>query len=134
ARSHDCSFSVRFYFAFFFFSSRRRHTRSKRDWSSDVCSSDLLPWLQGFKLLGSHGLEGVHSEHRLVAIHSAGEVAALPRRHHGGVVVGVTLQRGNLGAEIGNLLIQGGIFRLGGHAPDDETLERRGAVAHSVHM
>src|SRR5699024_10636617 len=26
----------------FFFSSRRRHTRSKRDWSSDVCSSDLI--------------------------------------------------------------------------------------------
>src|SRR5438874_13779284 len=26
----------------FFFSSRRRHTRSLRDWSSDVCSSDLL--------------------------------------------------------------------------------------------
>src|SRR5699024_7839188 len=25
----------------FFFSIRRRHTRSKRDWSSDVCSSDL---------------------------------------------------------------------------------------------
>src|SRR5699024_11918537 len=24
-----------------FFASRRRHTRSKRDWSSDVCSSDL---------------------------------------------------------------------------------------------
>src|SRR5699024_11879725 len=29
--------------SFFFFSSRRRHTRSKRDWSSDVCSSDLTP-------------------------------------------------------------------------------------------
>src|SRR5271170_3206267 len=28
-------------FSFFFFSSRRRHTRSTRDWSSDVCSSDL---------------------------------------------------------------------------------------------
>src|SRR5690606_19505519 len=28
--------------AFFFFSSRRRHTRFSRDWSSDVCSSDLL--------------------------------------------------------------------------------------------
>src|SRR2546421_45055 len=27
----------------FFFSSRRRHTRSDRDWSSDVCSSDLSP-------------------------------------------------------------------------------------------
>src|SRR5207247_4143654 len=30
-----CSFYI------FFFSSRRRHTRSTRDWSSDVCSSDL---------------------------------------------------------------------------------------------
>src|SRR5216683_5026732 len=30
-----------FFFFFFFFSSRRRHTRSDRDWSSDVCSSDL---------------------------------------------------------------------------------------------
>src|SRR5699024_11852555 len=30
----------------FFFSSRRRHTRSKRDWSSDVCSSDLPRWQQ----------------------------------------------------------------------------------------
>src|SRR5437868_8758502 len=29
----------------FFFSSRRRHTRSKRDWSSDVCSSDLSWWM-----------------------------------------------------------------------------------------
>src|SRR4030066_1479344 len=27
---------------FFFFSSRRRHTRFKCDWSSDVCSSDLV--------------------------------------------------------------------------------------------
>src|SRR5438132_8024004 len=27
---------------FFFFSSRRRHTRSLCDWSSDVCSSDLV--------------------------------------------------------------------------------------------
>src|SRR5690606_40368240 len=29
-------------FFFFFFSSRRRHTRFSRDWSSDVCSSDLV--------------------------------------------------------------------------------------------
>src|SRR2546426_6424039 len=29
--------------AFFFFSSRRRHTRLQGDWSSDVCSSDLIP-------------------------------------------------------------------------------------------
>src|SRR5690606_39445781 len=37
---------------FFFFSSRRRHTRFSRDWSSDVCSSDLekavtFDWLCG---------------------------------------------------------------------------------------
>src|SRR5690625_4735740 len=30
-----------FFRCFFFFSSRRRHTRWPRDWSSDVCSSDL---------------------------------------------------------------------------------------------
>src|SRR5574340_611421 len=30
------------FFFFFFFSSRRRHTRSFGDWSSDVCSSDLV--------------------------------------------------------------------------------------------
>src|SRR2546429_1674478 len=30
------------YLSSFFFSSRRRHTRCSRDWSSDVCSSDLV--------------------------------------------------------------------------------------------
>src|SRR5690606_40435267 len=37
-----CAFS-------FFFSSRRRHTRFSRDWSSDVCSSDLNRARQGRK-------------------------------------------------------------------------------------
>src|SRR5438034_10820505 len=35
-------FTFYYFFFFFFFSSRRRHTRSLCDWSSDVCSSDLL--------------------------------------------------------------------------------------------
>src|SRR5207245_5774740 len=35
----------------FFFSSRRRHTRCYRDWSSDVCSSDLDTWNRGGRLL-----------------------------------------------------------------------------------
>src|SRR5206468_5425846 len=39
-----CMYCTFFLFFFFFFSSRRRHTRSDRDWSSDVCSSDLLHW------------------------------------------------------------------------------------------
>src|SRR5205809_5766935 len=36
-----CFFMLFCFFFFFFFSSRRRHTRCSRDWSSDVCSSDL---------------------------------------------------------------------------------------------
>src|SRR5690606_40830455 len=36
-------FEIIFIFKFFF-SSRRRHTRFSRDWSSDVCSSDLGTW------------------------------------------------------------------------------------------
>src|SRR5215203_4787875 len=37
-----------FYCFFFFFSSRRRHTRYWRDWSSDVCSSDLVVARDGY--------------------------------------------------------------------------------------
>src|SRR6266480_1288262 len=41
---------------FFFFSSRRRHTRLTCDWSSDVCSSDLLD--RGVIVRGGDGGEG----------------------------------------------------------------------------
>src|SRR5699024_12011482 len=47
----------------FFLSSRRRHTRSKRDWSSDVCSSDLISGVEnGVGLALRHFLlvEGHH--------------------------------------------------------------------------
>src|SRR5699024_12015753 len=49
-----------FFFCFFFFSSRRRHTRSKRDWSSDVCSSDLTFNILNFEvviLLANHFID-----------------------------------------------------------------------------
>src|SRR2546430_8026116 len=43
----DCEsfvcYCVMLQYVFFFFSSRRRHTRFDCDWSSDVCSSDLQP-------------------------------------------------------------------------------------------
>src|SRR6266496_3997569 len=40
-------------YLYFFFSSRRRHTRSLRDWSSDVCSSDLPSyWAISFSWCG----------------------------------------------------------------------------------
>src|SRR2546422_7033175 len=42
----------------FFFSSRRRHTRCSRDWSSDVCSSDLAAGANGkLAVLASTPLE-----------------------------------------------------------------------------
>src|SRR2546429_2274445 len=37
----------------FFFSSRRRHTRCSRDWSSDVCSSDLAVRVESLRPVGS---------------------------------------------------------------------------------
>src|SRR2546427_2290836 len=40
-----CFITSLVYFFFFFFSSRRRHTRFDCDWSSDVCSSDLVDGL-----------------------------------------------------------------------------------------
>src|SRR5256886_5850644 len=44
----------------FFFSSRRRHTRFDCDWSSDVCSSDLLRRRPGLRspILGQSGTDG----------------------------------------------------------------------------
>src|SRR5256885_12266175 len=41
---------------FFFFSSRRRHTRLQGDWSSDVCSSDLLMHTGGVFQTSANGL------------------------------------------------------------------------------
>src|SRR5687768_17999122 len=41
-------------FSAFFFSSRRRHTRCSRDWSSDVCSSDLVCIATGTRVFGMH--------------------------------------------------------------------------------
>src|SRR5215217_9228667 len=57
-----------------FFSSRRRHTRYWRDWSSDVCSSDLtgrflvwsLTWDDVDEFTKDEGLPGVRSEERRV--------------------------------------------------------------------
>src|SRR5258706_15199494 len=43
------------FLVFFFFSSRRRHTRLVSDWSSDVCSSDLFGYWHSFNLLACGG-------------------------------------------------------------------------------
>src|SRR2546429_6151535 len=46
---------------FFFFSSRRRHTRCSRDWSSDVCSSDLDVAADCFRREPSRSLDRLQS-------------------------------------------------------------------------
>src|SRR3712207_5812112 len=43
----------------FFFSSRRRHTRYWRDWSSDVCSSDLCKEWNTLPMDDAHGVRDV---------------------------------------------------------------------------
>src|SRR3989454_10712495 len=78
------SFSI-----FFFFSSRRRHTRLQGDWSSDVCSSDLLSGAgrglaegvsqlvpAALLLYASHWLLASLSAKRLVSFLSARTMAA----------------------------------------------------------
>src|SRR5699024_11971947 len=52
----------------FFFSSRRRHTRSKRDWSSDVCSSDLLRAAQHDRRLGPGLADLLRGPQSLIAV------------------------------------------------------------------
>src|SRR5438445_13131815 len=64
---------------FFFFSSRRRHTRYWRDWSSDVCSSDLDVADQAAHRLGVGDLERVealaHQRAKRCLVHALGQVA-----------------------------------------------------------
>src|SRR5690606_40482129 len=45
---------------YFFFSSRRRHTRFSRDWSSDVCSSDLIRLVASCNLPTEWGIFTLH--------------------------------------------------------------------------
>src|SRR5690625_7414567 len=66
---------------FFFFSSRRRHTRWPRDWSSDVCSSDL----GGDRLLDqihwqAVGLEGADDRDRFARLPALVRVQPQPGR------------------------------------------------------
>src|SRR5215208_4459423 len=79
----------------FFFSSRRRHTRWPRDWSSDVCSSDLVQVLDvrekserdegyipgslhiPYRLLREAGTDGVDTARPVVTICESGARAGI---------------------------------------------------------
>src|SRR5947207_9658753 len=113
----------------FFFSSRRRHTRSLCDWSSDVCSSDLEAEELAVQVLGNeaehvaHALrryrplaEGEHLiENRQAVPHAA--VRALRDEVHG-----VLVSRQALGGEH---LLQPLGDRMRADAPEVEALESR---------
>src|SRR5690554_7149149 len=72
-----CFFFIIYFlcFVFFFFSSRRRHTRCGRDWSSDVCSSDLRYLSKVLLIELEH--QPLNTDLRL------GSVKIHPRRRHG---------------------------------------------------
>src|SRR5690349_3598399 len=62
----------------FFFSSRRRHTRSLRDWSSDVCSSDL-DMRHPFTFPGRYSVTGGNRDYAQEMSLKAAEAHALRR-------------------------------------------------------
>src|SRR6266498_5628123 len=77
---YNCQCLINYKF-FFFFSSRRRHTRCGRDWSSDVCSSDLDATLWFLHAVDRHvtltgdtdlGVELLAALDGVVAAHVAG--------------------------------------------------------------
>src|SRR5215213_11006962 len=84
------------FFFFFFFSSRRRHTRLVSDWSSDVCSSDLVAYRRAATLMRetpasiaqlalegkAKSLNGIGKtiEEKIVQVVEAGEIKALHER------------------------------------------------------
>src|SRR5256886_11045218 len=104
---------------FFFFSSRRRHTRFDCDWSSDVCSSDLwhdstpLPWnaeierffaavkkFDDFLASGEpvHGsVEGIFQGPVADALNHVGQIAML-RRLAGSPILGENYFRAEIAA------------------------------------
>src|SRR6266699_2186524 len=65
------------YTGFFFFSSRRRHTRCGRDWSSDVCSSDLDEGAELLVVVGGDG--SVNEVANGIAGRSGVEIAVIAR-------------------------------------------------------
>src|SRR5690606_40472519 len=70
-------------FLFFFFSSRRRHTRFSRDWSSDVCSSDLEKWIRRHTLRHdvAHTLPALGHQHESGAVAGELTLQAVPIRN-----------------------------------------------------
>src|SRR5437870_4165470 len=74
--------SIRVMTCYFFFSSRRRHTRWPRDWSSDVCSSDLPEFDGGVAAVSGNFEATLGLEHHFTGhaglLTGSGDSAAAP--------------------------------------------------------
>src|SRR5436190_11489463 len=79
-------------YIFFFFSSRRRHTRSLCDWSSDVCSSDLGGMLPGSLTDVVHAV--LSSSQARLGIHCHNDAACAVANTLAAVGAGVTHVQG----------------------------------------
>src|SRR5207245_4917597 len=107
---------------FFFFSSRRRHTRCYRDWSSDVCSSDL-----------EQALTPVVKE----AMDAGIKVVTLDRKVNTPVTVHVGGDNLPLGVGAGEFLAKklngkGKIIELQGTAGASATIDRNKGFAEAI--
>src|SRR6266446_9202720 len=86
---------------FFFFSSRRRHTRLQGDWSSDVCSSDLIceQWLPLWRALNANQGDSAELKSRILLVRQAilkrielmyrTELATLEEREHRQILIAI---------------------------------------------
>src|SRR5437867_11618458 len=109
---------------FFFFSSRRRHTRSYGDWSSDVCSSDLHDVLRYARRIAT--LLPADREQDVVA-GAAGAAAALLSLHRAdGSEIGRGACRGRGGVSGG-----GGVCKTKKDEGEDGVAREGRAVRHT---
>src|SRR5690606_39986399 len=104
-----------------FFSSRRRHTRFSRDWSSDVCSSDLADWahLLGnlvFLLIFGLPAERAMGPWRFLVLFLVGGAVA----NLAAVVVIDDPHRAVIGAKIGRASWRERVQRAGGSGAGEE--------------
>src|SRR3712207_9150868 len=112
---------------FFFFSSRRRHTRYWRDWSSDVCSSDLHRRIAGATEVADLALLRDELEDRfgpppdplvnLIALQQAriklGQAGAQAVTFKGGRLAGTPVEPGSLRAKRPREGVPGALYESG---------------------
>src|SRR5437868_10456777 len=108
----------------FFFSSSRRHTRSKRDWSSDVCSSDLINAIahcvEALYAADGNPINALQAEEGIRAMASAlprvarkpGDIEARSDALYGAWLAGVSFATTGMGLHHKLCHVLGGTFNL----------------------